>query len=154
MESKDKAITKKESEQLKRKDFDNITERNWLMLKAIEKGKTIQEAYRTAGYEGGYSAAYQLYAKLKKKLEMVYDADNVDSLRLKIAAKKILDMEVEDRPIKPETKLKAIETLHKLQEKDRQEAKVISPFIVFKATDGKLQAAEGQVIQAEIVEEE
>ena len=140
-----------ESKQLKRNDFNDITQRNWLMLKELEKGKTIQEAYRNAGYEGEYSAAYQMYHKLKKKLELVYDANNVDSLRLKIAAKKILDMEVEDKPVKAETKLKAIETLHKLQNKESEEKKAISPFIVFKESDGKIRASEGKVVHAEVI---
>lgn len=147
MESKDKAITKKD-------DF-GITEQNWLMLKAIEKGKSVKESYKMAGYKGeDNNAPYQLYHRLKKKMEMVYDADNVDSLRLKIAAKAVLDMQVEDKPIKPETKLKAIETLHKLQDGERKEARVISPFIIFKDTDGKFQASKGEVVEAKVIEGE
>ncbi len=142
-DNKTKAITKKEEV--------TITERNWLMLKHIQTGKKVWEAHKLAGYEGDKSAAYNLWHKLQKKLEMVYDADNTSSLRLKIAAKKILDMEVENKPIKPETQLKAIETLHKLSDNERKEARVISPFIVFKSSDGQIQAS--QVIEAIPIEE-
>ena len=121
---------------IKKEDF-NITEQNWLMLKGIEQGKTVKDAYYAAGYEGkDDNAAYQMYWKLKKKLEMVYEADNVDSLRLKIEAKKILDMKVDERPIKPEVKLRAIETLAKLTESAKNEAKAISPFIIQKFESG------------------
>jgi len=124
-----------------------LTDKNFTMLKHIQAGRTVKDAYTLAGYEGSNpQAPYQLYSKLKKKLELVYDADNVDSLRLKIEAKKILDMQVEDKPVKPEVKLKAIETLYKLQDKDKKESKSISPFIVFKADGDKMQASTGQVI--------
>ena len=71
-----------------------------------------------------------------------------------MAAKKILDMPVEDKPIKPETQLKAIETLAKLTESKKAESKSISPFIVFKATGDKIQASEGKVVEAEVIDEE
>lgn len=111
-----------------------LTPQNWLMLKHIEKGKSVRDSYYLAGYKGDdYNAPYKLYQRLKKKLELVYDADNVDSLRLKIAAKSILDMPIEDKPIKAETRLKAIETLSKLSDLRKVESKAISPFLVFKA---------------------
>ena len=130
-----------------------ITEANWLLLKAIEKGMTIKDAYKYAGYKGEDSnAPYQLYHRLKKKLEAVYEADNVDSLHLKIEAKKILDMEVQKGPIRPEVKLKAIETLAKLTEHGKTEAKTISPFIVFKADDVQISQVKGKIIDAIEVE--
>lgn len=122
----------------------NITEGNWLFLKHIQQGKKVWEAHQLAGYKGDKSAAYNLYYHLRKKLELVYEADNVDSLRLKIEAKKILDMPVEDKPIKPETRLKAIETLHKLQDKDKIEKRQISPFVVLK-TD-KVEISKNEII--------
>jgi len=125
-----------ENKDIEKKNNNSLTERNWLMLKSIEKGNTVQEAYREAGYQGDYNAAYQMYWKLKKKLELVYDSNNTDSLRLKIEAKKILDMPMKDDKIKPEVKLKAIETLYKLSGQEKQEKRTISPFIVFKS-DGK-----------------
>lgn len=144
--------TNNASKAISKKETWDITDKNWLMLKHIQEGKKIYEAHQLAGYTGTKSAAYNLYHQLKKKLEKVYEADNVDSLRLKIAAKKILDMPVEDKPIKPETQLKAIETLHKLQDKDKEDKKVISPFIVFKSTDGEIQASQGKVIDVKEVE--
>lgn len=146
MTEQSKAISKKEQ-------F-NITESNWLMLKYIQEGKKVWEAHQLAGYKGDKSAAYNLYHKLKKKLEKVYEADNVDSLRLKIEAKKILDMEVDDRPIKPEVKLKAIETLNKLSDHERIESRSITPFIVFKDDGGQISASQGKVIEVDPVVEE
>lgn len=147
MNDKDKALKKLEDV--------TITERNWLMLKEIEKGKSIRDAYYAAGYKcKDYNGPYEFYHGLRKKLEQVYEADNIDSLRLKIAAKKILDMKVEDKPVKPETHLKAIETLAKLTESKKTEQRTISPFIVFKTADGKIQASEGKVVEAMEIKEE
>jgi len=130
-----------------------LTEQNWLMYKHIQAGRTIKEAYELAGYKGSsIQAPYQVYNKMKKKLEMIWDSDNADSLRLKMEAKKIADMPVKEKEIKAETKLKAIETLHKLQGNDVKKEKSISPFIVFKAQDGKVEALEGKVIEADVVE--
>lgn len=141
----DKAVQKKLNVEL--------TEQNFLMLKHIQAGRTVKDAYHLAGYKGtNPHQPYQMYHRLKKRLEQVYDADNVDSLRLKIEAKRILDMEVEDRPIKPEVKLKAIETLNRLQDKEKTEAKQISPFIVFKADDVQIAQAKGKVIDIKPVE--
>jgi hypothetical protein len=142
MEEQTKAIVKKDSI--------NITEQNWLMLKHIREGKKVWEAHQLAGYKGDKSAAYNLWYKLQKKFEMILDADEVGSFRLKVEAKKILDMKVEDRPIKPETKLKAIETLHKLQDKETREAKNISPFIIQKFETGS--KSQIQVDKKEIVD--
>jgi translation initiation factor IF-3 len=129
MNKDNKAISKKKEAQL--------TEQNWAMLKHIENGKKIKDAYKLAGYTGTHPhEAYQMYYRVKKKLEAVYEADNIDSLRLKIAAKKILDMKVEDKPIRPEVKLRAIETLAKLTEKAKTEIKTISPFIIQKFESG------------------
>lgn len=127
----------------KKEDFE-LTDRNWLMLKEIEKGHKVKDAYRLAGYKGKDNAAYVLYWKLKAKLEQVYESDNVDSLRLKMAAKKILDMPVRDEPVKPEVKLKAIETLHKLQERTKTSEKAISPFVVFKADNVEISQSESK----------
>jgi hypothetical protein len=143
-----------ENKQITKKDDLELTERNWLLLKYIEKGHKVKEAYRLAGYKGNDNQAYHLYWRLKKKLEMVYTADNVDSLRLKMEAKKILDMPVEAKPIKPETRLKAIDTLSRLTESKKEERKLISPFIVFKAENGQISASQGQVIDVKEVEKE
>jgi hypothetical protein len=141
-----------ENKEIIKKNNAELTERNWLLLKGIEQGKTIQEAYQAAGYKGDYNAAYQMYWKLKKKLELVYQSDNTDSLRLQIAAKKIADMPIKEKEIKAETKLKAIETLSRLQGQEKNDKKLISPFIVFKAEDGQISASQGQVIEAKQVE--
>ena len=104
-----------------------ITDQNWLMYKHIQSGKSVKDSYHLAGYKGKNSQApYQLYHKLKKKLEQIWDADNADSLRLKMEAKKIMDMPLKETSIKAETKLKAIETMYKLQDKEKKEAKTIS----------------------------
>lgn len=133
-----------------------ITDQNWLMYKHIQSGKSVKDSYHLAGYKGKNSQApYQLYHKLKKKLEQIWDADNADSLRLKMEAKKIMDMPLKETSIKAETKLKAIETMYKLQDKEKKEAKTISPFIVFKANGDEIRATEAKVITAtEVIEVE
>ena len=129
------------------KNETTLTDKNWAMLKAIEQGKSIKDAYSIAGYTGiGLNTPYEFYNKLKKRLELVYDADNIDSLRLKIRAKRILDLPIEDKPVKPETHLKAIETLARLTDERKTDARVISPFIILKSPDGKFEAVKGKVI--------
>ena len=55
---KDKSITKKNDIEL--------TEQNYLLLKYIQQGNTVKEAYKMAGYKGkNLQAPYQLYYKLK-----------------------------------------------------------------------------------------
>lgn len=131
----------------------DITDQNWLMYKHIQSGKSVKESYHLAGYKGkNAQAPYQLYHKLKKRLELIWDADNADSLRLKMEAKKIMDMPVKEKEIKAEVKLKAIETLYKLQDKERKDAKTISPFIVFKTSSDEIQASNTKVIQAQVIE--
>jgi len=142
-----------EDKSLKKKDNIELTESNFLMLKHIEHGKKVKDAYELVYGKGkNPQAPYQMYHRIKKKLEMVYEADNVDSLRLKIEAAKIMNMKVEDKPVKPEVKLKAIETLARLTDSKKEEKKVISPFIIFKAEDGQISASQGKVVEAEIVE--
>ena len=142
-----------EDKSLIKKDNVELTEQNWLMYKYIQQGMTVKDAYANAGYKGkNPQAPYQLYHKLKKKLEIIWDSDNADSLRLKMEAKKIADMPLKEKEIKAETKLKAIETLYKLQGGEKTEKKTISPFIVFKAEDGKVSASQGQVIDVTEVE--
>ena len=140
---------------IQKKEEIALTERNWLMLKEIEKGKTIKDAYYAAGYKGkGENVPYEFYHRLKKKLEVVYEADNIDSLRLKIRAKKILDLPLEDKPVKAETHLKAIETLARLTEKEKKEAKSISPFIVFKADNVEITKGSKEITDPKIIEAE
>lgn len=128
-----------------------ITDQNWLMYKHIQAGRTVKEAYALAGYKGNNpQAPYQLWHKLNKKFEVIWDADNADSLRLKMEAKKIADMPLKDTQIKAETKLKAIETLHKLQDKEKKEAKTISPFIIQKFENGS--TAKIEVDKKEVVD--
>lgn len=131
-----------------------LTEQNWLMFKYIQAGKTVKDAYKLAGYLGtSIQAPYQVYKIMKKKIEAIWDADNADSLRLKMETKKIADMPLRETTIKAETKLKAIETLHKLQDKDNKTGRVITPFIVFKDNGGQITASQGEVVDAKVVEE-
>lgn len=114
-----------------------LTEANILFLKHIQSGMKVKDAYKAAGYESLLpNVPYQFYWKLKKKLEALVEADNLDGLRLRLELSKIINLPLAslENPhgISVGDKLKAIKVTHEIVEgKGRNDTKpTITAFVV------------------------
>lgn len=132
-----------------------LTDQNILFLKHIAGGMKVKDAYKAAGYESLLpNVPYQFYWKLKKKLEALVEADNLDGLRLRLELSKIINLPLAS-PENPHgisvgDKLKAIKTTHEIVEgKGKLDSKpTITAFIV-QRTEPKPETKQADVIDAE-----
>jgi len=130
--------SKKELRASEASKLPELTEQNLKFLSHLQAGLSVKDAYQMAGYEGKSSGApYLLYQSLKERLQVIVDADGVDSLRLRLKVQKILDLPLEDQKISAKTLLKAVEVADKLTSKDRNNQKPSITAVFINRNEGK-----------------
>jgi hypothetical protein len=75
----------------------DLTEQNWLFIKAYLNTGNVRKSYKLAGYTGkSESAAYVLFNSLKSRIEEIGSVDTLGRTRLMAEVNKLLDLPLDN----------------------------------------------------------
>ena len=119
--------------------LNGLTVKNKTFLNCLLKGMSTMQAYKSAGYKGDQSAAYDLRYRLKNQLNLLVEGKGLDRAGILFEWSKLLDLPIDPNEtyVSVDQKVKILNGVSKLLPHPKEESSKPTPFLVQVFTDKK-----------------